>query len=66
MRWLVEMVRKLLLRTYLETYFEQRPAERKLFAAWRAIMTTNYFVDVSLPEEEKNLMAIIEDSLAAL
>ena len=59
MRWLLEWVRKLLLDTYLKTYFQLQPGEKKLFAAWRAIMAANFFVDVSLPEEEATLMPMI-------
>jgi aminoglycoside phosphotransferase (APT) family kinase protein len=66
MRWLLEWVRKLFLKTYLETYFELRPTERQSFAAWRTIMAANYLADVSLPEEEKDLMAIIEDGLGSV
>ncbi len=60
LRWLLEWVRKLFLTTYLKTYFQLRPVEKNSFTAWRAIMAANFFVDVSLPEEEANLIAIIE------
>ena len=59
LRGLLEWVRKLFLETYLKTYFQLRPVEKSSFPAWRAIMAANFLVDVSLPEEEKNLMAII-------
>jgi hypothetical protein len=59
MRWLLEWVRKLFLRTYLKAYFQMRPAEKELLPAWRAVMAANFFVDVSLGEEDENLMGII-------
>jgi aminoglycoside phosphotransferase (APT) family kinase protein len=60
MRWLLEWVRKLFLSTYLKTYFQLQPVEENSFIAWRALMAANFFVDVSLPEEEKDLMTIVE------
>ena len=52
--------------TALETYFELRPTKRQSFAAWQAIMAANYLADVSLPEEEKDLMAIIENGIESV
>jgi hypothetical protein len=66
MRWLLEWVRKLLLSTYLKTYFQLRPIEKRSFAAWRTIMAANFFVDVSLPEEESALMEIINQGIQTL
>jgi uncharacterized protein (TIGR02172 family) len=66
MRWLLEGVRKLFLSTYLKTYFQLRPVEKDLFTAWRAIMAANFFVDVSLPEEETTLMAIIQQGIGSI
>ena len=66
MRWLLEWVRKLFLKTYLKTYFELQPTEKQSFVAWRAIMAANFLVDVGLPEEEMNLMAIVEDGIGPM
>jgi len=63
MRWLLEWIRKLLLRTYLKTYFRLRPVDGRQFAAWRAIMAANFLADVSLSEEEGNLAAIVESAI---
>lgn len=63
MRWLLEWIRKYFLATYLKAYFQLRPGEKHLFTAWRAIMAANFFVDVSMPEEEADLFAIIERGL---
>jgi uncharacterized protein (TIGR02172 family) len=65
MRWLLEWVRKLFLVTYLKAYFQLRPAERHSFPAWRAVMAANFLADVSLPEEETHLMAIVERGTGA-
>jgi uncharacterized protein (TIGR02172 family) len=62
-RWLLEWVRKKFLDNYLKTYFQLQSIEKDLFIAWRAIMAANFFVDVSLPEEEANLLAIIESGI---
>jgi uncharacterized protein (TIGR02172 family) len=66
MRWLLEWVRKLFLTVYLKTYFQLRPDEKRSFAAWRAIMAANFLADVSLPEEETNLIAIVERGVEAI
>jgi uncharacterized protein (TIGR02172 family) len=66
MHWLLEWVRKLFLATYLKTYFQLRSVEKNTFTAWRAIMAANFFVDVSLPEEEKNLKAIVEQGIRSI
>ena len=66
MRWLLEWLRQLLLATYLKTYFQLQQMERNLFSAWRAIMAANFFVDVSIPEEEVNLMGIIKNSVESM
>ncbi|MFZ0531956.1 MAG: hypothetical protein WAM09_02160 [Anaerolineales bacterium] len=66
MRWLLEWLRQLLLATYLKTYFQLRPMEKDLFSAWRTIMAANFFVDVSLPEEEANLTGIIKHGVEAM
>lgn len=63
MRWLLEWMRKLFLATYLKTYFQLRPAEKDSLTAWRTIMAANFFVDVSLPEEEANLISIINQGI---
>jgi hypothetical protein len=60
MRWLLEWIRRLFLKTYLKTYFGLRPTEKRSFVAWRTIMAANFLADVSLPEEEKNLKTMIE------
>ena len=65
MRWLLEGIRKLFLATYLKTYFELRPDEKRSFIVWRTIMAANFFVDVSLPEEEENLMSIINQGIVS-
>jgi uncharacterized protein (TIGR02172 family) len=62
-RWLLEWVRKVFLDNYLKTYFQLQSIEKDLFITWRAIMAANFFVDVSLPEEEANLLAIIESGI---
>lgn len=66
MRWLLEWVRKLFLTAYLKTYFQLRPVEKHSFTAWRAIMAANFLADVSLPEEEANLIAIVERGIGAM
>jgi uncharacterized protein (TIGR02172 family) len=66
LRWLLEWVRKLFLASYLKAYFQLRPVDMNLFTAWRAIMAANFFVDVSLPEEGGNLIAIVEQSISSL
>lgn len=66
LRWLLEWVRKLFLETYLKTYFQLRPVEKSSFSAWRAIMAANFLVDVSLPSEEKKLMAIVQRYVGAM
>jgi aminoglycoside phosphotransferase (APT) family kinase protein len=63
MRWLLEWIRKLFLSNYLKTYFQLHPVDEKSFYAWRAIMAANFLVDVSLPEEEANLMDIIKSGI---
>jgi uncharacterized protein (TIGR02172 family) len=65
MRWLLEWIRKSFLATYLKTYFQLRPLEKSSFTAWRTIMAANFFVDVSLPEEESPLVAIIQQGIEA-
>jgi uncharacterized protein (TIGR02172 family) len=60
MRWLLEWIRKLFLRTYLKTYFRLRPVDRPSFVAWRVITAANFLADVSLPEEEAHLRAMVE------
>jgi hypothetical protein len=66
MRWLLDWVRKLFLATYIKAYFQLRPAEKSSFTAWRTIMAANFFVDVSLPEEETTLMTIINQGIESL
>lgn len=66
MRWLLEWVRQLFQATYVNTYFQLRPVEKDSFTAWRAIMAANFFVDVSLPEEEANLMRIIKQGIESM
>jgi Ser/Thr protein kinase RdoA (MazF antagonist) len=63
MRWLLEWFRKLFLATYIKTYFQLRPNEKSFLTAWRTIMAANFFVDVSLPEEETTLMEIIMEGI---
>ena len=63
MRWLLEWIRKLFLSVYLKKYFQLRPVEKHLFTAWRAIMAANFLADVSLPEEETNLITIVEHGI---
>jgi hypothetical protein len=59
MRWLLEWVRKSFLATYLKTYFQLQPLEKSSFIEWRTIMAANFYVDVSLPGEGANLLAIV-------
>ncbi len=66
LRWLLEWVRKLFLETYLQTYFQLRQVEKSSFSAWRAVMAANFLVDVSLPSEEKKLMAIVQRYVGAM
>jgi uncharacterized protein (TIGR02172 family) len=63
MRWLLEWVRKSILATYLKTYFQLQPLEKRSFIAWRTIMAANFFVDVSLPGEGVDLLAIVEKGI---
>ncbi len=65
MRWLLEWIRKLFLSNYLKAYFQLHPVDEKSFHAWRAIMAANFLVDVSLPEEEANLMDIIKSGIGS-
>lgn len=60
MRWLLEWVRKVFLSIYLKTYSALQPVEENSLRAWRAIMAANFLADVSLPEEETKLVAIVE------
>ncbi len=66
MRWLLEWLRRLLLSTYLDTYFQLQPMDKDLFSAWRAIMAANFLSDVSMPEEEANLMGIIQQGVESM
>ena len=66
MRWLLEWVRKSFLATYLKTYFQLQPFEESSFIAWRSIMAANFFVDVSLPDEGANLLAIVENGIESM
>jgi uncharacterized protein (TIGR02172 family) len=66
MRWLLEWVRKFFLATYLKSYFQLRPREKPSFATWQAIMAANFLADVSLPEEETNLLVLIERGIGAV
>lgn len=66
LRWLLEWIRKLFLASYLKSYFQLRPVQENSFTAWRAIMAANFFVDVSLPEEEAHLIAIVEQGIRSL
>ena len=65
-RWLLEWVRKLFLSTYIKTYFQLRPIEMNSYIAWRSIMAANFFVDVSLPEEETHLIEIVKQGIGSL
>ena len=60
MRWLLDWVRKVFLSVYLKTYAQYQPIEEDSLGAWRAIMAANFLADVSQPEEEGKLMAIVE------
>ena len=66
MRWPLEWIRQLFQETYLKTYFQLRPDQRNSFFAWRVIMAANFFVDVSLPEEEEHLITIIEQGFRSM
>ena len=66
MRWLLEWIRESFLRTYLKTYSRLRPVDGRQFAAWRAIMAANFLADVSMQEEERGLMAIVERGIGAV
>jgi uncharacterized protein (TIGR02172 family) len=66
MRWLLEWIRQLFQETYVKTYFQLRPDQKTLFSAWRVIMAANFFVDVGLPEEEHNLITIIEQGIRSM
>jgi len=66
MRWLLEFVRQLLLGTYLKAYFRLQPVDGRSLTAWRAIMAANFFIDVSLPEEEETMIAIVEQGIRAM
>jgi aminoglycoside phosphotransferase (APT) family kinase protein len=66
MRWLLEWIRKLFLATYLKTYSRLRPIEENAYTAWRTIMAANFLADVSLPEEEANLLAMVEYGIRSM
>jgi len=63
MRWLLEWLRKLLLATYLKTYFQLKPDVKDSLGVWRAVMAANFIADVSLPEEVPDLLSIVEHGL---
>jgi uncharacterized protein (TIGR02172 family) len=66
LRWLLEWIRKSALATYLKTYFRLRPVDPRTFAAWRAIMAANFLADVSLPEEQAHLAAMVEAAIRSV
>jgi len=63
MRWLLELVRKLFLTTYLKTYLQLCPDIKESLAGWQAVMAANFLSDVSIPGEEGDLRAIVERCL---
>jgi Ser/Thr protein kinase RdoA (MazF antagonist) len=66
MRWLLEWVRRSFLGTYLKTYSQLQPLEQASLTAWRTVMAANFFVDVSLPGEGANLLAIVENGIQSI
>jgi hypothetical protein len=66
MRWLLEWVRKLFLKVYLNTYFKLRPAVKETFTAWQVVMAANFLSDVSVQGEEAGLISIIERGLMCI
>ncbi len=61
--WLIEMIRKNLLNTYLKTYFKLTLQGRGQFLAWRAVNAAAFLLH-SLPEERPLLLEMIEAGVA--
>lgn len=61
-RWLLELIRRLSLASYLRTYFRLRPEAERLFASWQAIMAANFLL-VSQPEERPPLIRLVKQGL---
>ena len=61
--WLIEMIRKNLLNTYIKTYFKLTSQAREQFLAWRAVNAAAFLLH-SLPEERPFLFSMIEAGVA--
>ncbi|MEW6649370.1 MAG: aminoglycoside phosphotransferase family protein [Chloroflexota bacterium] len=61
--WLIEMIRKNLLNTYLKTYFKLTLQGREQFLAWRAVNAAAFLLH-SMPEERPLLLEMIEAGVA--
>jgi aminoglycoside phosphotransferase (APT) family kinase protein len=64
-RWLIEIIRKTLLSTYINTYFAQlSKGARQQFWAWRGVNAAA-FLKHSVPEERPTLFEMIRQGIAA-
>jgi uncharacterized protein (TIGR02172 family) len=63
-RWLIEIIRKALLNTYLNTYFTHSPKGREQYRAWRAVNAAA-FLKHSVPGERPTLFEMIQQGIAA-
>lgn len=63
-RWLIDIIRKTLLNTYLRTYFAHAPQGREHYQAWRAVNAAA-FLQHSVPAERPTLFAMIQQGIAA-
>ena len=61
--WLIELIRKQLLNTYIKTYFGLSPKEREQFLVWRAVNAAAFLMH-SLPEERPLLFEMIQAGFA--
>jgi aminoglycoside phosphotransferase (APT) family kinase protein len=59
LRWLLEWMRKIFLSSYRNTILQTRPDVKDTLSGWQAVMAANFLSDVSIPEEEGDLMAIV-------
>jgi hypothetical protein len=57
--WLIEMIRRNLLNTYIKTYFKLTSRAREQLFAWRAVNAAAFLLH-SLPEERSRLIKMIE------
>ena len=61
--WLIELIRKQLLNTYIKTSFGLYPKEREQFLVWRAVNAAAFLMH-SLPEDCPFLFEMIQAGFA--